>query len=577
MSKLFAPYVMEQIKQGIAKSLMKFCGENNTLDKIISCLEYPKFDTHGDLCLPVRKLSLPTGTNPVQFAAEVSKSFPSDSLISSTSNVGIYVNFTLNKASLIRQSTEQVIGMNESFGTNNDGQGKTVIFDYSSPNIAKPFHAGHLRSTIIGNFLINAFKANGYKTVGINYLGDWGKQYGLLAVGFAKYGNEELLLQDPIKHLFDVYVRINQDAEQDATIHDRAREIFVRMEAGDEEVLKIWRRFRELSIVKYKELYTRLGISFDVFSGESFFEHSMKKYVDELKQTGILKESEKAFIVDLNEWGLGNSIVLKKDGTSTYMTRDIAAANERFNEYNFVKSIYVIAVQQDLHMQQLFRICHLMGRPWTDNMVHVNFGLVEGMSTRKGNVVFLEDIIDGAKEAMHDVMRKNESKYAQIQDPEGTADTLAISAIFIQDMSARRIKNYAFDMDRMTSFEGDTGPYLQYAHARLFSVQRNSSLSIEDSQQIKWDLLQEKIAFDLALHLAKYPAIIQDVIMNYEPCTLVNYLMSLSHLISQAFDVLWVMGQPEPVAKARLAVFVASRIVLGNGLRVLGLSPLERM
>lgn len=575
MSKLYAPYVMDQIKQGIAKSLLSFCEEGNNLEKIISCLEYPKFDSHGDLCLPVRKLSLPTGTNPVQFAKKISDGFPKDSLISGTSSIGIYVNFALDRASLIRHSIEQILCMQESFGTNDNGHGKTVIFDYSSPNIAKPFHAGHLRSTIIGNFLINAFKANGYKTVGINYLGDWGKQYGLLAVGFSKYGNEEQLMADPIKHLFEIYVRINQDAEQDPSVHDQARAVFVQMEAGDEQVLKLWKRFRELSIEKYKVLYSRLGISFDVYSGESFYEHSMKKYVEEMRQSGLLIESEKAFIVDLNEWGLGSSIVLKKDGTSTYMTRDIAAANERFNEYHFDRSIYVIAVQQDLHLQQLFKICQLMERPWTSKMVHVNFGMVEGMSTRKGNVVFLEDIIDGAKETMHDVMRKNESKYAQIQDPEGTADTLAISAIFIQDMSAKRIKNYTFDMERMTSFEGDTGPYLQYAHARMVSVQRNSALPVDS--HVDWAVLEEKIAFDLALHLAKYPAIIKDIIANYEPCTLVNYLMGLAHLISQAFDVLWVMGQPEPIAKARLALFVSSRIVLGNGLRVLGLSPLERM
>ena len=446
-----------------------------------------------------------------------------------------------------------------------------MCIDFSSPNIAKPFHAGHLRSTIIGNFIRKAYQANGWKAIGINYLGDWGKQYGLLAVGFAKYGNEEALVRDPIKHLFDVYVQINKDAEEDASIHDQARALFVRMGQGDEAVLGIWRRFRALSIEKYKEIYARLGVEFDVYSGESTVEHSISKWVDELKERGALIESQGAWLADIPN---GPAIVVKKDGASTYLARDIAAANERFLTYKFDKSIYVVASQQDLNFQQLFKI--LEYKPWASGLLHVNFGMVTGMSTRKGNVVFLEDIIDNASEAMHEVMKKNEAKYAQIQDPEKTAETLAISAIMIQDMSAKRVKNYEFEMERMTSFEGDTGPYLQYAHSRLVSIQRNSALVV-DVENVKFELLSEKVALELGFHLAKYPEMVRDLIYTLEPCTMVNYLMALSHLISQAFDQLWVMGQPEDIAKARLALFKSAQVVLNNGLTILGIRPLDRM
>jgi arginyl-tRNA synthetase len=288
-----------------------------------------------------------------------------------------------------------------------------------------------------------------------------------------------------------------------------------------------------------------------------------------------MQESQGAQIVDLEAEGLGKAIVVKKDGTTLYLTRDIAAAQYRFEKYDLAKSIYVIAMQQDHHMKQLIRILGMMEKPWADNVLHVNFGMVLGMKTRKGQVVFLEDILDDARDVMHSVMKENPEKYAQIENPEEVADTLAVSAIVVQDMSARRIKDYEFKIERVTKFEGDTGPYLQYAHARLCSIQRKSGIDITGA--IDYSLLGEKEAVDLALMVAQYPEIVQEARLSMEPCNIVAYLMGLSRLVSTALDRLWVMGQEQELAKARMALYVSARYTLGNGLILLGLKPLERM
>ncbi|GAA5865927.1 hypothetical protein JCM8547_005760 [Rhodosporidiobolus lusitaniae] len=481
------------------------------------------------------------------------------------------------------------------YGTNKDGEGKKIIVEFSSPNIAKPFHAGHLRSTIIGAFLANLYEANGYSVLRMNYLGDWGKQFGILAVGFERYGSEDALREDAITHLYDVYVKINKDGETDESIHDRAREFFVRMEAGalslllsslrsDEEAVGLWKKFRDLSIVKYKETYARLNIFFDVYSGES--QVSQKSQTDALEQlqaSGIVEESQGALIVDLEKYKLGKTIVRKKDGTSVYITRDIGGAAERYAKYGFDKMIYVVASQQDLHLAQFFKVLDLMGHPWAKTLSHVNFGMVLGMSTRKGTAVFLEEILNESKRVMHDVMRKNEAKYAAIDDPEYTSDKLGITAVKIQDMAAKRINNYEFKWERMTSFEGDTGPYLQYAHVRLSSVERKNAPDVvlpspsERSAAINTALLTEPKAREIVLLLASYPAVVRTALVSLEPATICTYCFRLCHAISSAWESLIVKGQEKELALARLWLYVSAKDVLGSALRLLTLEPLERM
>ncbi|KAL7622640.1 arginyl-tRNA synthetase [Parahypoxylon ruwenzoriense] len=482
---------------------------------------------------------------------------------------------------------------------------KRIVVEFSSPNIAKPFHAGHLRSTIIGSFLANLYEGAGWDVVRINYLGDWGKQYGLLALAFEKYGDEEALKKDPIDHLFRLYVRINadKDAEKEAieakkkegqdvteleanSLDEQARRYFRKMTDRDEEALALWKRFRDLSIVRYKATYARLNIKFDEYSGESqVTEEAMERVAKEMAEKGITREDQGAVLVDFTELipgkegkRLGKTVIRKRDGTALYLTRDIAELLGRYEKYKFDHMIYVVASQQDLHLQQLFKIIDLLGyKDIAARCQHINFGLVLGMSTRKGTVKFLDDILRDCADHMHDVMRKNETKYSQVEDPEGTADTLGISSVMTQDMSGKRGNNYTFDLAVMTSFEGDTGPYLQYAHTRLSSIKRRADISDEELAKADLSLLTEPHAINVVRLLAQWPDVAQNTLRTLEPTTVVTYLFRLTHVISSSYDQLQVVGSEPALKAARMALYDASRIVVGNCMRLLGLSPLKRM
>lgn len=490
-----------------------------------------------------------------------------------------------------------------------------MIVEFSSPNIAKPFHAGHLRSTIIGGFLSNLYKEAGWDVTRMNYLGDWGKQYGVLAIGFDKFGSEKKLKENPIGHLYDVYVQISkishdegekvkelqkqaqelqaknepvteQEAEiqriQTEGVDEQARKYFKRMSDGDEEALQVWRKFRDLSIVKYKQTYARLNINFEDYSGESTVKNeSMEDAARVMADKGVSEESEGAIVVDLTKYSkkLGKALVRKKDGTTLYLTRDIGAAYERYQHYNFDKMIYVVASQQDLHLAQLFKILEIMGGDYKEiasRCQHINFGMVLGMSTRKGTAKFLDDILRDVGEKMHEVMRSNEGKYVQVEDPEKTADTLGISAVMVQDMSGKRINNYEFDINRMTSFEGDTGPYLQYAHARLCSIARKAELSTADLAAADLSLLTEKHAIEVVRSLAQWPDTFVNTLRTQEPVTILTYLFKMTHLLSSSYEQLNVMKAEPEVKKARAALYECARQVLSNGMRLLGLNPVER-
>lgn len=602
------PYTLSklrlQIAEKIATLLEKELDTKTTMpqtptlssDIIYQMLERPKNPSHGEFAVPIPQIisrllgDINPRPNPIMLAKSLATLFPRDDLIfKGIIATGPFLNISIHREYLFKNIIQSSLSLSSSYGHNQIGKGRTVMVEFSSPNIAKPFHAGHLRSTVIGNFISHLYKANGFETKTMNYLGDWGKQYGLLAIGFKRFGNEEALLEDPIKHLFDVYVRINAEMKNDPSIDDEAREYFCRMEKNEPEAMKLWKRFRELSISKYRKIYDRLNVSFDIYSGESQFEEAMIERLQELKDSSLLQESNGAQVIDLEgegegEGGLGKAILLKRDGTTIYLTRDVASAHQRFEEHKLDKAIYVISSQQDHHMKQLIAVMKRMGRPFYKNMLHVNFGMVMGMSTRKGNVVFLEDILDEAKDVMHEVMLSNPAKYAQIPNPLEVADTLAVSAIVIQDMAARRCKDYEFKLERVTRFEGDTGPYLQYAHARLCSLERKYLDSMgRDDNEIDFStfdasLLKEEEAFQLLMQIGSFPDCVQETRMSLEPCSIVHYLLQTSKCISIALEKLWVQGQPDPaVVLARLALYRSARQVLCSGLMILGLKPLERM
>ena len=416
-----------------------------------------------------------------------------------------------------------VLKLGSPYGVSLPDKHKKIVVEFSSPNIAKEFHVGHLRSTIIGGFLSNLFERNGWETVRLNYLGDWGRQFGLLAVGWKKSGNEETFQMNPIKHLFEVYVKISADVkleeeEYEATkkrggdtatlektgILGEAKAYFKRMEDGDEEALSLWRNFRNISIEKYKMTYQRIGIHFTDYSGQSTVKQETMEMAEQiLLDAGITERNEGAVIIDFKKHGakaLRVAIIRNRNGTSTYLLRDVGAAIQRDQTYGMDKMIYVVMSEQKTHMERVFKTLELMGGEYTTlskKMQHVSFGKVEGMSTRRGTVKFLEDTFDDVGESMHEVMRKNEDKYRQIKDPVKTADVLGISAVMVQDMSGKRINDYPFNLDRMTAFEGDTGPFLQYAHARLCFIQRKVDLTTEQLLAADWSLLKEQHAIDL--------------------------------------------------------------------------------
>lgn len=560
----------------------------------------------ADFKVVLPRFRLPTKVDELQ--AKVLSSFQPNEYVESVAKQGPAVLYTVNKATFVSLvlSTVHALTYGEgaaidadgqkqpSYGSNTSGRGKRMIVEFSSPNIAKPFHAGHLRSTIIGAFLGNLYEANGWDVTRLNYLGDWGKQFGLLALGWRRFGDEAKLQADPVQHLFDVYVEINKLASEEGgageAIHDEAREFFKGMENGKPENLVEWARFRELSIEKYKETYARLNVHFDEYRGEAKVKREqLEATMAKLREADFTTlEENGALLADLTPYKLEKAVIVRKDGTPLYLTRDIPEAEERYEQYHFDKMIYVVASQQDLHCAQLFKILELLGHPWArkdaGSLVHINFGMVQGMSTRKGTVVFLDHILNETKEQMHEVMRKNEVKYAQLEDPERTADIVGMTAIKIQDMAGKRINNYTFDWKRMFSFEGDTGPYLQYNHVRLCSMERTNAedglvLPKEDLDvsAMNTDHLVTPEALEIVWLLAQWPDVVRTASRDHQASTVVTFCFKLTHAISSAWEKLIVKGQAKDDALVRLWLYRCAKDVLGSALRLLTITPLERM
>lgn len=530
---------------------------------------------HNQFSFVTSRLKLPD-----EVITSVVNGFQCDDVVTRVEHVRIHIYFYVNWFALCATIVPNVIRANDVYGHNDSGHGKTVVVEYSSPNIAKLFHAGHLRSTIIGNFVKNVYKANGWSVVSINYLGDWGKQYGLLAVGYKKYGDDALLQKDAIRHLFDVYVAICSDATKDATIHEEARVYFKKLEEGEAEATSLWEKFRALSIAKYEQIYARLNVQFDVYDGESRVSpQDIASVMERLRTVGRLQESDGAIIVDLEKQGLGRAIVEKSDGTSIYLARDVGASLWRHRQFAFDKMLYVVASAQNLHFRQLFTILNLAGYDFADKCQHVSFGLVKGMSTRRNNVIFLEDVLDTAKDKMLEVMKKSPEKYAKISDPEGVAERIGISAIYVQDMNAKRIKDYEFNWDRMLSFEGDTGPYLQYQHTRLCSMERETGICADqiDLDKVAWILLKEDEMTVILSLICEFPGLVRTTLDTLEPSAVVHYAIHLARAIGKAWKTIWVKDRQPEIQLARSAVYGAARITLANALRLIGLEPLERM
>ncbi|ORX58232.1 arginyl-tRNA synthetase [Hesseltinella vesiculosa] len=579
---------IHQFKRSIVKQLAPLT--NSQDQHLLSLLRVPKQQSDGQFFINIPKLLSTFGPDPKIDAAPEQWCQRACQQIAPTGSIqqvmakGPNLHFYIKPTDMTKGVLQQVYEEKDRYGWA-DAQpvNQTVVLDYSSPNIAKPFHAGHLRSTILGNYIKRIHRAMGYTVKDINYLGDWGKQYGLLAVGFSKYGSEAHLERDPIHHLYEVYVKINKEAEADPEIHQRANAYFRQMERGNPEALAQWQRFRQLSIDSYASIYARLNISFHEYSGESQVDSYIPKVHAQLEAKGLLTHMDDgALAVDLSRFGLKPAIVQRADGTSLYLTRDLAAVLLRQDKYAFDKAIYVVGMEQQAYFRQVFACASLLTDRDPADFLHASFGRIQGMSTRQGTAVFLQDILDTAKDTILDYMATKDSLSADLLDPTSAtsmdtiADQLGTSAILIQDMKAKRQKNYNFSWDRMTDTQGDTGVFLQYAHARACGIDRRVDIPVTlDGQH--WDLLKERSAFELIQTISYFPDVVQQSFEALEPCTIVNYLFKLSHATSYASRHLRVLGSDPDVAKARMLLFWAARTTLHNGMSLLGMSPLDKM
>ncbi|XP_074675703.1 putative arginine--tRNA ligase, mitochondrial isoform X3 [Strix aluco] len=451
-----------------------------------------------------------------------------------------------------------------------------AVIEFSSPNIAKKFHIGHLRSTIVGNFIANLKVALGHEVIRMNYLGDWGMQFGLLGVGFQLFGNKEKLKTSPLQHLFEVYVQINKAAEDENT-KKLAKDFFRKLEEHDEQTLSLWKQFRDFSIDEYIRIYKRLGVHFDEYSGESFYQEKSKEVLKMLENKGLLQKTIKGTgIVDLSEKkDLSSfSTVMRSDGTSLYITRDLAAAIDRMNKHNCDTMIYVTDKSQSNHFQQLFQILKLMGYDWVERCQHVSFGLVQGMKTRRGEVIFLEDVLNEVRSRMLENMASTKTT-KEIEDPMETAEKVGLAALIIQDFQGLLSSDYQFSWDRALQSRGDTGVFLQYTHARLHSLEQMHGN--EQLTDINVACLQEPDAISVLQHLLRYDEVLYRSSQDLQPKHIVSYLLTLSHLAAVAHKTLPVKGSTPELAQARLCLFQAARSVLANGMKLLGITPVTQM
>ena len=543
--------------------------------KIDALLERPPKPELGDFAFPCFQLAKELKKAPPQIAGELAEKVAGElELLTEARALGPYLNLFVNRQEFARSILHAPGALAEDIGTSSEGEGKVVAIDFSSPNIAKPFHVGHLRSTIIGSTLYRIFASLGYECVGINHLGDWGTQFGKQIVGIKRWGEEKDL--EDLDALNSLYVRYHEEEEKNPALADEAREWFRRQEDGDPEALALWEKIRQTSLDYFKKIYDRLSVRFDHYTGESFFNDKMDAVVDRADSLGLTSVSDGALVIDLEPHGIDTPALLRKaDGATLYMTRDLAAACHRHETYKFEKLLYVVGTAQSLHFRQLFKTLELLEEPWAKDCVHVNFGLVQGMSSRKGNVIYLEELLDEARNRAQEYMSANVDKRPDLEDEEAVAEAVGIAAIFFSDLSKQRIKDYNFSWERAISFEGDTGPYLMNAHARIAGIIRKCGVEVDPEADIT--LLQEQSAHDLVSLVSRYTDALREAAKNFEPSILAAYLLDLARALHSGYKELRVKDEEEKLAAARLLLLTVVKNVLASGMRILGIKPLEKM
>lgn len=550
--------------------------EDLTLEEITALIEVPPNKEMGDYAFPCFKLAKIFRKAPNAIAEDLAGKIQPTDDINKIINLGGYVNFFVNKESLAKKVINQVLSEKENYGKSEFGKGKTVVVEFSSPNIAKPFHIGHVRTTVIGNALSKIYQSQGYHVEKLNHLGDYGTQFGKLIVAYKLWGDKHAVEKDPIKELLKLYIRFHDEAEAKPEMEDEAREWFTKLENGDQEAKDLWQWFRDESLKEFSRVYDLLDIDFDSYVGESFYSDKMPAVIEELKEKNLLVESDGAMIVDLEDSKLPPALIQKRDGSTLYLTRDLASAFYRKKIYNFDKSIYVVGAQQELHFKQCFEIIKRMGYDWYKDMVHVQFGMValeEGtMSTRKGRVVFLEDVLNQAIDRTRQII---EEKNPDAENIDEVAKAVGVGAVVFQELSNSRIKDYTFSWDRTLSFEGETGPYVQYTHARCCAVLRKAGQPV--SADINYEALSDQDAADVLSVLETFNKSIMTAMKKNEPHIVTRFVLDLAQAFNKFYHNSPILVEDADLRAARLALVEATRQTIENALKILGMKAPQKM
>lgn len=559
-------------KELIASELAKVI-DSLDQDAILNLLEQPKSSDLGDIAFPAFSLAKVERKAPQAIAADIAEKID-QSAFDKVVATGPYVNFFLDKSKISDHVIKSVITAGADYGQQDEGHGQNVTIDLSSPNIAKPFSVGHLRSTVIGDALSNLYRKMGYNTIKINHLGDWGKQFGLLMVAYKKWGSKEAVEANPINELLKLYVRINAEIEHNPELDEEGRKWFKKLEDGDPEATELWQWFRDESLVEFNRIYKLLDVEFDSLNGEAFYNDKMDEGVQILEDKGLLKESKGASIVDLDDVNLPPAMIKKSDGATLYITRDIATAMYRARTYNFVKNIYAVGQEQSNHFRQLKAVLKKMGFDWSDDMVHVDFGLVtknrQKLSTRKGNIILLEPTL---QEAISRAKAQIEEKNPELENKEEVAHAVGVGAVKFYDLKTDRRNGYDFDLEAMVSFEGETGPYVQYAYARIQSILRKANFTPSADATYS---LNDPESWEIIKLLQDFSRIVKRAAENYDPSLIAKYAISLAQAFNKYYAHTRILDE-SPERESRLALSYSTAVVLKEALRLLGVQAPEKM
>ena len=542
-------------------------------DQIFALLEKPKSSEMGDIAFPAFSLAKVERKAPQAIASEIAEKIDTAGFEKVVAT-GPYINFFLDKAAISNDILRAVISEKADYGQQDIGHGQNVTLDMSSPNIAKPFSVGHLRSTVIADALGHIYSKLGYKAIRINHLGDWGKQFGMLIVAYKLWGDKEAIEANPIDELLKLYVRINAEADENPELDEQARQWFKKLEDGDQEALDLWQWFRDESLVEFNRIYDKLDVSFDYFHGEAFYNDKMDEGIQILEDKNLLQESKGAQIVNLEKYDLPPALIKKSDGATLYITRDIATAMYRHRTFNFAKNIYVVGQEQSHHFKQLKAVLKEMGFDWSDDMIHVSFGLVtknkKKLSTRKGNIIRLEPTLD---EAEARALTQIEAKNPDLENKEAVAHAVGVGAVKFYDLKSDRDNGYDFDLEAMVSFEGETGPYVQYAYARIQSILRKAAFVPASDANYT---LHDAESWDIIKLLQDFPSIIQRAAEKYDPSIVAKYAINLAQSFNKYYAHTRILDE-NPERDSRLALAYATGIVLKEALRLLGVDAPEKM